>query len=356
MDSNIFCVLCGGPFHLEHHIYSLNPQKAVYQWMYDVRLLATPSALSRQIIGVYSQEQPTNLSEDDNVFLSQSTQWKITDSDCFRLGESYYCVLTDDGHGNVIFPLHHACIQIGCRVLELHPGISRVTDQLSPLGRLNQMLRLQFQYNKSSGVGVGHDLFNLNSENQTGDPRSLLAMDELGWWGDEHEKFLTDPLEIPGISQFILDVLRATPRTSGPESPAVRPLRSAESIEKMPNELLDIITAHLPPLSVVALHRSSRLLSLKVPLDAHFYREYVANGSLFPQVWDLDNEELEDDENEKADFSRLDGLWDWKSVVRLLQKKEFSVYGLGCGLSEAIPLGFWNRCRIWRIIEDACPP
>lgn len=31
MDTNVFCVLCGNSFDLEHHIYNIDPQTEAYQ-------------------------------------------------------------------------------------------------------------------------------------------------------------------------------------------------------------------------------------------------------------------------------------------------------------------------------------
>lgn len=31
MDNDIFCVLCGGPFALEQHVYRIDPSKKGYQ-------------------------------------------------------------------------------------------------------------------------------------------------------------------------------------------------------------------------------------------------------------------------------------------------------------------------------------
>lgn len=131
--------------------------------------------------------RPCNISKINDIFLSEPTRWVTTDFDIFPLGNSYYQVLTDDEDGNVLFPLHYSCIQIGCNVLEIRLDNSIEMRRLSALARLEWLLRLHFRYRKYFGGLIGNDLLGLDAGSENFGPRSILAMDELGWWGDEHQ-------------------------------------------------------------------------------------------------------------------------------------------------------------------------
>jgi hypothetical protein len=71
--------------------------------------------------------------------------------------------------------------------VEHRPKGCEDTRRLPVLARLYWILRLQFHYRKYFAGLIGHDILALNVESGAYGPRSLLAVDELGWWGDAHE-------------------------------------------------------------------------------------------------------------------------------------------------------------------------
>jgi hypothetical protein len=116
----------------------------------------------------------------------------------------------------------------------------------------------------------------------------------------------------------------------------------------LPVELLDYISDYLPVESVIAIHRTSKTLALKVPLDDSFCRKGLIKGTLHPHLWDLDTEELQKQQNQCAKSVS----WDWRSVAQLLASKRFLAIGRDARLAK-LPNGLWNRGRIWGILEEA---
>jgi hypothetical protein len=57
----------------------------------------------------------------------------------------------------------------------------------STLFRLYTLLRTHFHYKMRFEGVLGNDMLDLNTESLAYGPRSVLALDELGWWGEAHE-------------------------------------------------------------------------------------------------------------------------------------------------------------------------
>ena len=128
-----------------------------------------------------------NESGSDDILLSETLRWNMTDADCFRLGDSFYQVLDHDVAGDVLFPLHMACIDIARRVLESQPRTAEAKKEKSTLGQLYHELCSQYHCVKSIGSHAGHDIFSLQASDIQHGPRSVLAIDELGWWSGAYE-------------------------------------------------------------------------------------------------------------------------------------------------------------------------
>jgi hypothetical protein len=129
--------------------------------------------------------------------------------------------------------------------------------------------------------------------------------------------------------------------------------RECATLESLPNELLDQILAYLPPQCIINLHRTSRLLAFKVPLDDRFWRTHLLDGTLVPHIWDLEYEYFEEVQHAFPNNTNDDQISDWCSLVELLQRKDFPICGRDHRLDN-LPPGYWNRCRIWTIIEELC--
>jgi hypothetical protein len=124
--------------------------------------------------------------------------------------------------------------------------------------------------------------------------------------------------------------------------------RELQTLERLPVELLEYVGDHLPIESVVAMHRTSKTLALKVSLGDNFCRKKLVEGKLLPHIWDLDIAEIQKQQSECA----ADISWDWRNVARLLAHKRFPTKGRDPRLGN-LPDGLWNRGRIWNILEEA---
>jgi len=149
-------------------------------------MLGTLSALRNHRMTT-AGEVHLNLSDVPDIFLSETVRWTATDADCLRLGDSFYNVLISDANGDVVFPLHDACIQIGCRVQHLCFFHQAHQHGPSALARLYHLLRRQYLYAKATGQGIERGMFALHTSSKMIGPRSTLALDELGWWSGAYE-------------------------------------------------------------------------------------------------------------------------------------------------------------------------
>jgi hypothetical protein len=147
-------------------------------------MLGTPSALRSHRMTTEG-EFHLNLSEDPDIFLSETIRWQPTDADCLRLGDSFYNVLLDDAHGDVVFPLHDACIQIGCRAQRSCDFSQANCQGSSELARLYYLLQRQYRHAKIWAAEP--DIFSLRTSCMSFGPRSILALDDLGWWSGVYE-------------------------------------------------------------------------------------------------------------------------------------------------------------------------
>ncbi|KAF2645199.1 hypothetical protein P280DRAFT_513116 [Massarina eburnea CBS 473.64] len=345
MDSDVFCVLCGGPFALEQHIYNINPDRSQFQWLYQVQLLGTVSAL-RNLRMTSANESHTNLCENEETFLSETIGWKIGDADFFQLGLAIYQVLTEDEAGDAIFPLHQACIEIACRVIDVH-AMEENEALDSACSALYRMLQ-DHLHAEPHVTGTKHDILGLKSTCDS-TARSVLAIDNLGWWSGSYEKYFTDPLHILHLTPTIFSMLQSLPQNC--TCPSVIPISTSrfQGLQGLPSELLERITDLLPPHLIMSLRQSSRTLAQKIPLDDRFWRRRLCDGSLLRYVWDIDERQVKQ-LLRNTTGGRGGG---WSNLVRNLQLEVAYITDQHSGGSEDFIVGLWNRRRIWRIIEDA---
>jgi hypothetical protein len=164
--------------------------------------------------------------------------------------------------------------------------------------------------------------------------------------------YYANPIDDTATTSFIQKVLQNSPR-SRDKSHALAPTREPKGLERLPTELLDEICGYLPAQSVIALHRTSKALTIHVPLDTAFWRDSLRNGSLHPHIWDLDTKRIERrlSQSHMLPVEPTDS-WDWRSAARLLTTKRFPVGERDARLVD-VPNVFWNRCRIWATVEEA---
>ena len=175
---------------------------------------------------------------------------------------------------------------------------------------------------------------------------------------------------IDGLTKYILDQLHPTLEDNDP-SPAWQPSPERASsptlhaLELLPNEIIFRISSFLPFSAVLNLHRSSKTLALKLPIDQSLCRDRLISGDLIDYLWDLDTAECFKKDKE--------GSWDWKALVQKLKQAKILKTALGVSLTrtmmgldmtvfeqscleetdfEDAPIGLQNRCRIARIVKD----
>ncbi|ORY16991.1 hypothetical protein BCR34DRAFT_75650 [Clohesyomyces aquaticus] len=355
MDTNVFCVICGAPFFLEENVFKVDHDKEAYKWIFDVQLLGTISSFRNMEVVTSSDRQPTNESRIAKVLLSEPTSWAFSDDDFFQVDGTYYKVLQGDEDGDVVIPLHSMCIEIACKAIEAHITYESANSSgLLPIVCLYHGLRDQFHYTITFGRSKRCDVLSLDSECEKYGERSLLGVDMLGWWGDEYEKFLWDPMHIPELAPWLENNLLSS-RSRGPESTMTISAsnRQLTRLESLPPELINRIIDFLHSESILALRSTSKSMALKIPLDDRFWRDHILNGKLLPHAWEVTSTAFQSKLREAQHDGRCNSQWtDFRKLVQLAGKS--NVVASFRDLREPeIPLGYWNRCRIWKIIEDS---
>jgi hypothetical protein len=170
-------------------------------------------------------------------------------------------------------------------------------------------------------------------------------------FADDVQRFYTNPVDVPELNSFVLDVLQSSPSKIDIATWLPKHSREPDGFENLPTELLDLICSYLPTESVIKLHRTSRTFAMKLPLDNAFWRNCLLTSSLHSHTWGLDIEAI-DTLRYKSRTAVGPAEWDWQGVAKLLSTKQFPTTPRDQRLN-ALPLGFWNRCRIWSIFEKA---
>ncbi|KNG48936.1 hypothetical protein TW65_04347 [Stemphylium lycopersici] len=360
MEDGTFCVICGGPFDLEGEIYDIDPKDPHFQWLHRLRLLGSVKDVASHVLAS-DGFLPSNTSDLDCVFLSEPAFFSLTGSGYFHVSEHTdeddFIVDTlhyEPAHGT-LFPLHDACIEISCRVIDRHQSTHKNSDRKPALSILTRLLNGCFteRNERSEFHGTVNDIFDLSFCSPAYGPRSVLALGRLEWWGGAYNRFYTNPIEKVDTATFVKSVLQSSPRSRDEPDFTLVPSSKPQKLECLPRELLDTICSHLPIPSVIALHRTSKALALQIPLDSAFWRNSLGDGSLHPHIWDLDTRCIEQ-HLPQPNIAPLDptASWDWKSTAKLLAMKRFPISGCDDRLVD-VPNGFWNRCRIWSTIEEA---
>jgi hypothetical protein len=185
----------------------------------------------------------------------------------------------------------------------------------------------------------------------------------------------TDPLQIPPLTTFALSLLSPiSPQrsqsylikdwgipgggySSTKEEPAT-PQKSKTYLQKLPVEIVRQIASSLSISSIFALRLSCRKLASMILPDAQFWYERLTQYSLIPYVWDLDIAACAAKNTQPQSVGvndlkeRKTAKWDWKQLAQQLSSIDEYIK-MEEIKSVAIPMGFRNRCRIWKIIDGA---
>jgi hypothetical protein len=160
------------------------------------------------------------------------------------------------------------------------------------------------------------------------------------------------PLKIDAkeLTKFVLSLLQPL-LLPGP-TVINQPVHETDSCPgaQLPQELLNMIEAHLPSAFIDPDPTPSRLL------PRSWWREVLINKKLRPWLWDLDEEMIRSKACKPprnwfgAPGTRTE--WDWESLVRKLTQtdlyKNIGVHTAGAGTVLALK----NRRRIFLILDD----
>ncbi|KAF1934963.1 hypothetical protein EJ02DRAFT_471526 [Clathrospora elynae] len=349
MEAGAFCVICGGPFDIEGDVYNIDPKDTRFQWLYHFRLLGSVGDVLNHLVI-------------PGIFLSERASFSMTGSGYFRLSSQtgqedvWFDTLSYTHDCGTVFPLHEACMTTSCRAIDHHQSMQSDDKRQPALAILIHLLNTRF-IGSNTPVDktneLKNDLFDFCLSSDLYGPRSVMAMTRLEWWGGEYDRFYTNPIDDVGTTLLVQIILQASPHTRVEHHHAFTITREPQRLERFPTELLDAVCKYLPVRSVISLHRTSKALATKIPLDNAFWRNSLRDGGLHPHIWDLDTNLIEQ-RLLQADLAPLDptASCDWKAAAQLLATKRFPISGRDARLAD-VPNGFWNRCRIWATIEEA---
>ncbi|KAI8942629.1 hypothetical protein NX059_000683 [Plenodomus lindquistii] len=342
MESGAFCVICGGPFDIEGDVYNIDPKDPRFAWLFQFRLLGHVSDVP---VAKVASEKATakNDTEVEDIFLSERAWFRMSGTQHFHvpsqdtLGDVWFNTPSYTQDAGNLFPLHEACISISCKVIESLQFKHTERKPEPELAVLSQLLNARFRdrhANSNVPDEMRNDLFNLCGVSDHFGPRSVLAMTRLEWWGGEYDRFYTNPLDEAKTSPLALSILQNSPRMKLEQYHTWDPCREPTTLERVPPELMDLICVDLPARSVVALHRTSKTLAAKTPMDNVFWRDSLCNGSLHPHLWDLDAKWIERHLQESR-FSSPDpdAAFDWRCAAQNLSI-HYLAKGYGYGISS----------------------
>ncbi len=167
-----------------------------------------------------------------------------------------------------------------------------------------------------------------------------------------------DPVNVPGMTQYILSKLRAVPPEEQEEGKRLATMFNKSpgatlhpfggpSIKSLPIECLEQICAYLSSSSILSLRLSCRNLRQCIATDQAFYRQQLLSGQIFA-LQDLDLGLIQERWDEIKDK-------DWRRLVRTLARYENFNAGEGgsgeLGELHDAPIGLKNRLRIIKIVQ-----
>ena len=206
--------------------------------------------------------------------------------------------------------------------------------------------------------------FGSSSGRRSSDGRSVINSFLIQVWAlmnlHNHQFLVKDPVNIPGMTEYILSKLLAVP----PETEAEGRLHTTTSdandtsdsaidhscvgpdLQRLPVEIIQRICVYLPLTTTLALRLSCRDLRQRIATDQHFYRRQLLSGHLFA-LTDLDLGLIQQRWEEIKDK-------DWRQLVRDLTRYENYYAGeRGSGAPGKLhdaPIGLKNRMRIVKIV------
>lgn len=123
-------------------------------------------------------------------------------------------------------------------------------------------------------------------------------------------------------------------------------------LEFLPTEIIDQVVSLLPAPSAYSLRLVSSRLASKIPLNQRFFREQLIGGNIVPHVWDLDAQACRNMQWRTPEGEDVTEYWDWRRLAHDLSDVKGIVERDPNEDGKAIPMGFWNRCRLWLTVVE----
>jgi hypothetical protein len=165
-------------------------------------------------------------------------------------------------------------------------------------------------------------------------PLKSLHMASLNSMLTSHQPYETDPLNIPDLSSVVLSCLQAYPSDCARNAPFAH-VQLAGKLRSLPNELFDHIIDSMGPIHNLPL-QCTRLIE---PV----YWQRLLRSKFLPTLWDFDITLIQN--------YLSDEKWDYELLVRQLSQEGIWEY-FKRNDSGKYNHGIWNRCRIWRLVEE----
>ncbi|KAH8586573.1 hypothetical protein B0O99DRAFT_695378 [Bisporella sp. PMI_857] len=355
-----FCPACGGPFEGfdiyddstgvgdEDSCWASVLSDEDIEWVEKYRLIVRTRALEAFRRSNTPFSLPNNSSNIDGLFVSDHASHVWQEGYVFILNNHDYYTFSPDKSGNIMFPIHDACLEVIEHVLESQNEVLTPDMPHATLKTFYYSLCKQYARNAMKPPRVNSYLGGLEWDH---DYYGALEFQGYYDWEAGHgdEWYCANPIPIPDLTPFILSLLTKTSSSSETSKNQQHPVSRADStpaaprLEGLPVEILHHISSILPIPSLFALRLSSKTLAAYLYPDNQFWFQSLVSGSLIPYLWDL---------NAKICYGKyLEAEWDWKALARLLCRKneEMKIEGRMAGA----PIGLRNRYRIWKIIEGA---
>lgn len=247
-------------------------------------------------------------------------------------------VLQFDSDGHALFPMHSACAEI------VHRACASDTNKLTLRSYYDILRKACALFFEDGGIEWPHKHFGA---------MQYWAYDDWDY-RDGYLKFITDPMRSVDTAMFMKNSLKPTKNLESRTSPRLKRLQGRSFIETLPKEITDQIVNYLPMSAIYSLRLASVNLAYQVPLDQRLFRERLLSGALLPHMWDLDRVSCVPPQRQSENGTvqtEQDECWEWKGLARMVA----DVPALVSKSPEEsrLPLGLWNRLRIWQSVVDA---
>ncbi|VUC33095.1 unnamed protein product [Clonostachys rosea] len=321
---DVYCALCGGPLRnlywdaddSPHTAYDpeIFPNEADpgLEWLRDLRLIGenpdTASESKVWLSGPASAEEYGSMSFINSAANPDAAMLDLESWD----GESGFIrVYNSDGVDDPFCaPFHTRCKEVLCQYL----GVSELNKEVF----LESLKSLAEEGDGGRSLDIDYgDIYE--------------HMDQYWWAKQGTEHFVSDPVEVQGLSEFYNQL--PTRDTTGIESPLAF-TTEGDPFGWLPADVLLVLISHCPSMSDVFSLRTASPAVANVQLGNGFWRKKLKTN--MPWLWDFP--EPTDSQIAHVDWKKVYHKLEWGSRPESQKKNKFH--------------GLCNRRRIW---ETTCP-